>query len=173
MIWADLHSRRLVIKKMLVDYCDTPVLQEVVGWLNNPHVVKFSELRHKRHTVISQEAYLLLLLGKDLYLGLWHEDQLIGTMTAYLDEPNETTNVGILIGDQSKWGHGFGLEAWKAVCDHLLGNGYRKIEAGCMSCNRAMMSICSDYGMMEEGRLEDHFLYHGVPMDMVIWGKLL
>jgi RimJ/RimL family protein N-acetyltransferase len=100
------------------------------------------------------------------------DELLIGTMTAHVDKPNRIADVGIMIGDQSFWGKGFGYDAWSSVCDWLLSNGTRKIEAGCMSCNRSMMSICSHYGMMEEGRLEDHFLYHDVPMDLVMWGKL-
>jgi RimJ/RimL family protein N-acetyltransferase len=172
MIWSDIQTERMAIRRILIDHCDTPLVRDVVGWINNPAVVLFSELRHKRHTVLEQEMYIMLHQGADLYLGLWLDDSLIGTMTAHIDEPNKVVNVGILIGDQSKRGQGLGGEAWKAVCDQLLKNGYRKIEAGCMSCNRPMMSICSRYGMMEEGRQEDHFLYRDNLMDLVHWGKL-
>lgn len=147
-------------------------MKEMIGWLNNPLVVRFSEQRHKLHTMETQMDYILSFKGDDLLLSIIHERTMIGTISARIDGANKVANVGIMIGDHAKWGFGFGFDAWKGLCDHLLENGTRKIEAGCMVCNVSMMSICSRYGMMEEGRQEDHFLYYEVPMDLVHWGKL-
>jgi ribosomal-protein-alanine N-acetyltransferase len=167
----DIKTSRLDIKQIHIDYCDTPFTREVVGWINNPLIVRFSELRHRRHTCEGQERYINSFKDGSVYLGIWYAQQLIGTLSVHMDAPNKTANVGILIGDHARWGMGFGLEAWNAVVDRLLDEDVRKVETGCMSCNISMMSICHRSGMVEEGRQEGHFLYHDVPMDLVHWGK--
>lgn len=172
-MWELIHTKRLSIKSIGTIDATDPVLREIVGWLNNPLVVRFSEQRHRKHTIKSQSIYMSLFNNMDYYLGIYlDEDILIGTATVLQDAPNRTANIGIMIGDHSIWGFGYGYEAWLAICDRILGGVTRKVEAGCMACNTSMMSICSRYGMMEEGRQEDHFLYHDVPMDLVHWGKI-
>jgi [ribosomal protein S5]-alanine N-acetyltransferase len=149
-------------------------IREIVGWLNNPVVTQFSEQRHYHHTIKTQQDYMFnTFIGADQYLGLYLNGRLIGTMAIHTDFPNKVSNVGLMIGDTACWGQGLGYEAWQAVCDRLFENNVRKIEAGCMACNHSMMSICSHYGMMEEGRQEDHFLHHDIPVDLVHWGKII
>ena len=166
----DIPAARTAIKTFSAH--DT-ALREVVGWLSNPEVVKFSEQRHRRHTIDTQRAYIKSFGPSDHYFGVYLSQggSLIGTVSVHSDTDNGVANIGILIGDKMYWKQGYGLEVWAAVCNKML-TIFRKIEAGCMSCNFGMMSICSNYGMMEEGRQEDHFLYHDVPMDLVHWGKI-
>jgi len=167
---TQITSEHLIIKE--IDYDNDQTFKEIVGWLNNPLVVRFSEQRHHRHTVETQKDYISHMICEGVYRVIYYEDKLIGTISAHLDDHNRVANVGIMIGDHSKWGLGLGHEAWNVFCDALLKTNIRKIEAGCMICNRSMMNICSKYGMMEEALLEDHFLYHEVPMSLVMWGKL-
>jgi len=150
---------------------DETILRSMVGWLNDPIVVRYSEQRHHRHTMASQCLYIDMFMDENYLLLLYDEDTLIGSATIFADVPNQTANIGLMIGERSMWGKGLGNEAWQAVCDRTLADGYRKVEAGCMACNVSMMCICSHYGMMEEGRQEDHFLCNGQPTDLVHWGK--
>lgn len=146
-------------------------IREMIGWLNNPLVVRFSEQRHKTHTIQSQMNYIMSFVENDVLFSIIHERVIIGTISFRIDGPNQVANVGIMIGDHSKWGMGFGFEAWKGLCDKLLEGGVRKIEAGCMACNRSMMSICSRYGMSEESRQDDHFIWRDCLIDLVHWSK--
>jgi len=158
--------------RMISAPTEESILRSMVGWLNDPIVVRYSEQRHQQHTIMSQYRYIEMFSDGNYLLAIYYDSHtLIGTATIFVDEPNKVANIGIMIGDHSKWGIGLGNEAWAAVCDRCLDNGYRKVEAGCMSCNVSMMSICSHYGMMEEGRQEDHFLINGQPTDLVHWGK--
>ena len=151
---------------------DEASMREIVGWLSNAETIRYSEQRWQHHTISTQLEYIRSLAEQDVYLAIYCAQIMIGTISAHIDPYNQIANVGILIGDASTWGKGFGNEAWKAFCDSLLKeSGYRKVEAGCMACNVAMMSICSHYGMMEEGRQDDHFLCRGVAVDLVHWGK--
>lgn len=148
-------------------------LREIIGWLNNPEVVKYSEQRHQHHTLETQLAYIQSISPGDLYLAIYQDGIMIGTALAAIDLDNMVANVGIMIGCASKWRQGLGYEAWEGVCDHLLKDFtlIRKVEAGCMACNAGMMGICSHYGMMEEGRQDDHFSVNGSYTDLVHWGK--
>lgn len=166
-----LPTKRLQIGLVQTIPYDSPVHKEIIGWLNDPNIVRYSEQRHHKHTIATQTEYVDSLGEDDLYLSINQDKIMIGTMSVHVDKHNSVANVGIMIGDPSKWGHGYGFEAWKAVCDRLLGT-YRKVEAGCMVCNLGMMGVCSHYGMMEEGIREDHFIYNGHPIDLIHWGKI-
>jgi RimJ/RimL family protein N-acetyltransferase len=169
-----IKSKRLLLTPMVPD---ERIARTMVGWLNDNEITKYSEQRHIKHTVRSQMSYMrrasryLWGLSTTCLWGIWRMDGvcIIGSITATFDAPNDIANIGILIGDKENMGRGYGYEAWEALCDHLP---VRKIEAGCMAINRPMMSICSKYGMMEEGRQEDHFIVGDTTCDLVHWGKL-
>src|SRR6059058_2556121 len=103
--------------------------ERYVGWLNDPEVVRYSEQRHRSHTLESCRAYaasfrdgpnhLWAIVARDPTLG--H----VGNINAYVDVPNGVADVGILVGERGVWGRGYGLEAWRAVSDWLLGAGIR------------------------------------------------
>jgi ribosomal-protein-alanine N-acetyltransferase len=80
-------------------------------------------------------------------------------------------NMGILIGDKSVWGKGFGTEAWCAVMKYLFDHGIRKVEAGFALPNTGMRRICNKSGMKYEGSRPDHFLIDGKPEYLDLYGK--
>ncbi|HXC40619.1 MAG TPA: GNAT family N-acetyltransferase [Burkholderiales bacterium] len=141
-----------------------------VAWLNDPEVVRFSEQRHRAHTLESCREYwqsfagtphfFWAMVAKEASLG--H----IGNMNAYVDAPNGVADVGILIGERTSWGRGYGLEAWTAVCRFLLGSGLRKITAGTLATNTGMLTIMDRAGMVEDGRRALQCLWEGSPVDI-------
>jgi [ribosomal protein S5]-alanine N-acetyltransferase len=165
-------NRRVPIYLSAVEDDDEASLREIVGWLNDPCVVKYSEQRHKAHSLKTQKEYLKSFRLQDVYWGVWTGNQLIGTITAYVDVHNAVANVGIMIGDKSYWGKGVGYQTWERACGHLMDIApIRKIEVGCMDRNGAMVAICQKYGMVEEGRQNDHFIFEGGTADLIHWGK--
>jgi|SRR5882672_2205423 len=163
----------------LVPYLAGHVTDEHVAWLNDPEVVKYSEQRHKKHTLESQHAYVNKMNHSE-ETKIWailcstkpnSEGSTIGTITAYIDQHNKVAEVGIMIGDKASWGKGYGTEAFKAVCDWLAAKGMRKIEAGLMSSNLAMQKVCLNSGMVLEGEKADHFLLNGAPEDVLLFGR--
>lgn len=143
-----------------------------VGWLNDPETMKFSEQRHRRHDLESCRAYLASFEGSPNYFwaimetasGLGH----IGNINAYIDTHNGVGDIGILIGDRSAWGHGYGSEAWIRVCEFLLADvKLRKVTGGTLAANKGMLAIMHRAGMREDGRRERHALVDGAAIDMV------
>jgi len=156
----------------LVPFSPRHITDRYVGWLNDPAVVRFSELRHRRHTRRSCRGYL-----DDMRAGghgFWaiHADlpptRHIGNIAAYIDRANEVAEVSILIGERAAWGRGIGSTAWSLVVEWLLGSaGIRKVAAGTMAANEAMVRIMERSGMAIEARFQDHYLLEGKPVDVV------
>jgi RimJ/RimL family protein N-acetyltransferase len=164
-----LDTKRLT----LVPFADAHLTERYVGWLNDPEVVRYSEQRHRRHTVESCRAFvrsfadgpshLWAIVAKDKALG--H----IGNINSAVDAPNRVADVAILIGEKKAWGQGLGAEAWTAVVDYLLGpGGMRKVTAGTMAENEAMLKIMRKAGMIEEGLRRRQFILDGREVDIVL-----
>ena len=164
---TEIHTARLRIMEPRMS-----LAKLYVSWLNDPEIVKYSEQRHRQHTDYTQINYMYENEGA--YHGIFLTDNAetpIGTITAHIDIHNKVANVGIMIGDKSQQNKGYGYEAWKALCDDLLSNGIRKVEAGCMEINRPMRKICGKYGMSVEAVVPDHFLYEDMAVDKFLFGK--
>jgi len=159
---------------LLIPYTASMVTDQHVGWLNDADVVRYSEQRHKKHTLESQHEYLNKFpVGDHIWLirpMTWVD---IGTITAHVDIHNRVANMGILIGEKDKWGKGYGTEAWNAVMFWLFSTGIRKVEAGMMEINMSMRKLCVKAGMRWDGYINDHFIdSYGDTRDAVLYGKL-
>jgi len=144
-----------------------------VAWLNDPDVVKFSEQRHQVHTIKGQTAHTKMVAGSlnIYYWDVYHEVDLIGSVSAEIDIHNSIADVGIMIGEKRAWGRGYGKETWQAACGWLLANKVRKIEAGTMEANTPMLSIFHKTGMFYEGERAQHFLLNGRVAGLIQYGK--
>lgn len=144
-----------------------------VEWLNDPEVTKFSEQRHRFHTTTTQVDYInsFHLPSSLCEIVIDAGQRMIGTMSVHIDSPNKVADIGIMIGDKTQWGKGYGAEAWCAVGRGLLMKGIRKIEGGCMASNTAMLKIFTKFGMTLEGRRVGHCLVEDRPIDWVFYGR--
>lgn len=166
------ESRIIETKRLTIfPFSDKFITNEYVGWLNNPEIVRFSEQRHKNHSIESCKDYWLTFSGTLNYFwaitlknkGYEH----IGNINAYVDEPNKTADIGILIGEKTLWSCGFGLEAWNVICLFLINEIHiRKITAGTMSSNTGMIRIFTKSGMIEDGRRLRQCILDGKEVDV-------
>ena len=164
----------IVTKRLTLKPPSDESIPKVVGWLNDKDIMRYSEQRHKLHTADLQRVYLLVMAAPPhKYMEIHYGNALIGTISAHVDEYNSVANVGILIGEKKVWGKGFGTEAWKAFCDHLLKSGIRKIECGCMGINFGMIHIFRKTGMHHEGSKSGHFLYGDELVNETMWARFL
>lgn len=150
----------------LTPFTEVHLSDSYVGWLNDPEVVRYSELRHSHHDLVECRAYLEDMRAGHHYFWAIHSLRLdglhVGNITAYVDVPNLTANLTILIGDARVRGWGVGRAAWVMATDWLLGEGgLRKVYAGTMAENAPMLCLFEAAGMQVEGRLERHFQLEG------------
>jgi RimJ/RimL family protein N-acetyltransferase len=146
--------------------------QRYVSWLNDPEVVRHSEQRHRAHSLESCRAYVESFA--DSPSGLWamltRQGGHVGNVTATVDAPNAVAELGILIGERSHWGRGLATQAWTALADHIFrARGLRKLVAGAMAENAAMLRVAEKLGMRQDGRRARHFLLDGREVDAVLF----
>jgi len=163
-----LKTTRLTLAPPLIH--DQMNVDHYLKWLCNEQVIRFSEQRHRKHTIENQRDYLRSFDGDNQIWEITRNAIPIGTITSYRNPPNSTANLGIMVGEPTVWGQGYGSEAWDAVCKYLFEDGIRKIEAGCMSNNHAMRGVLSKCGFEFEATLPNYFLLDGKPEDMVYYG---
>lgn len=135
-----IYTDRLIIEP----FNDSLITPEYIGWLNDKHITRYSEQRHKIHTVDSCTEYLNWMnASANLFYAIKTKDPAahIGNLSVYYSTHNSTADVAILLGGRPYWGHGYGFEAWLALINHLEKSGVRKITAGTMRCNTGMLKI--------------------------------
>jgi RimJ/RimL family protein N-acetyltransferase len=147
-----------------------------IAWLIDPEVVKYSEQRHRMHNLKSQLRYVDDFSGDSHLWGIYlaASGDHIGNISATHDANNNVSDVGIIIGEKQCWGLGMGAEAWKAACGWLIDpicGKIRKLEAGCMRENEAMVKIIRGSGFADEGERKSHFLLDNRPVGMLLFGR--
>lgn len=164
----DIRSDRLVLRP----FSETHLSERYLGWLNNRKLMSFSEQRHRIHTLETCRKYLSSFSGSSNYFwaieevknGLDH----IGNMNAYVDIHNKVADIGILIGEVQAQKKGYGLEAWQAVMSFLFKEiGIRKVSAGSVSANLAMIKLMKSAGMMNDGIRVRQYVIAGKEEDII------
>jgi RimJ/RimL family protein N-acetyltransferase len=146
-----------------------------IGWLNDPDVVRFSNQRFLAHDRESCLRYLASFEGTDnLFMSarLLSDDRPVGTLTAYVSTHHGTVDVGIMIGDKSVWGMGYGQDAWNTLTNWLLcRKDIRKLTAGTLACNYGMIKLMERSGMTLEAVRKAQEMVEGRPEDILHYAK--
>ncbi len=160
---------------VLHTFGEPDITPDYLSWLNDPAVVRFSNQRFRRHDRSSSLDYLSSFAGSDnlfVAIRLARGDRMVGTMTAYVDRHHGTADMGLLLGERSLWGKGYGLEAWSLLMSYLFETrGLRKITGGALRCNVAMVKIMERSGMHLEGTRVAQELVEGEPQDVLYFAK--
>ena len=104
-------------------------------------------------------------------------DMFIGTAKLnYLDQAgltHRTADVGIMIGDRGCWGTGMATDALRTICRYGFDTlGVRKLTAGAIAGNDAVIKAFLRIGFIEEGRLRQKVCVAGDYQDHVLLGCL-
>jgi RimJ/RimL family protein N-acetyltransferase len=102
--------------------------------------------------------------GKDMYhfvICLLADDRPIGTIgLEEIDHANGSAAVGIMIGEQSLWGHGLGTDAMNALVDFAFGElRLERVWLHVYDYNERGRRSYEKAGFRAEGRLR-HAIYH-------------
>lgn len=150
--------------------CDN-LNDKYLGWLQNFELMQFSNQRFLKHSFESCRAYFASFLNtENLFLAIYHEDNFIGTMTAYRSFEHSTADIGLLISSEVH-GKGLGKDAWATLMAHLLSTGTRKVTGGTVRCNVAMVKIMEGCGMQSDGVRVGQELIKGEAQDILHFAK--
>ncbi|MCB0154381.1 MAG: GNAT family N-acetyltransferase [Anaerolineae bacterium] len=152
-------------------------LPRFVTWVNDPEVIHhlrvmvplsledetawYEQQRQDKTTL----NFSIVITADNTHIGS------IGLMK--IDQHNQQAELGILVGDKSKWGQGYGPEAIGLMVDfafrHLnLHRVYLLVDASHPKAVRAYRTC----GFVEEGRLRDNIFRHGRFEDHLIMSIL-
>ncbi|WP_293751054.1 GNAT family protein [uncultured Paraglaciecola sp.] len=154
-----LCGKRITLKK----FSKKDITPEYIAWLNSKVIMKHSHQRLSVHNAMSCMQYVdSFCMTDNLFLSIYVEELLVGTMTAYISIEEKIADLGVLVGDRM-WGKGIGYEAWQTLMDYLLLQEFR-VTAGTVPSNIAMKKIAMRSGMKSQG--EDYLeeVINGVTM---------
>lgn len=159
----------------LVPFSIEHIKDKYVSWLNDPYIVRYSNQRFQKHTIESCKQYLNSF--ENTSNRFWaiekiHNDELLGTLTMYINDHHLTADIGILIGVSSSWGSGFGREAFGLAINFLLSTvKLRKVTAGTLAVNEGMIKVFKHCDMTLEATRKDQELLDGKPVDILYFSK--
>jgi len=158
----------------LIPFDQRHLNERYVRWLNDPEVTRFSELRHRRHTLEDGRHFVERLAGGGHWLFAIHFDRgcgesvHVGNLAVYFDRPNQTAEMSILIGEKEHWGKGVGASAWRiATLRVFKETNVYKIWGGTLAGNLAMIGTMTGIGMVPDGIQRAHMLWNDQRMDVV------
>ena len=172
-----MHQDRIICitERIVIGFFDeNHITSEYLKWINDKDMMIFSEQRHQNHNVESCISYLTSFKESDNYFIAIenHHGQLYGTMTVYRDVNNNIADLGIMIGAEEARGEKIAQEAWTEVLKWVEQKFFpRKITAGCMSVNKAMLRIMEKSGMEPDGIRKNHYSWEGQNVDVVYMAK--
>lgn len=162
-------------KVRLSPFQSSDITATYLGWLNDPRVVRYSNQRFHQHTTETSRRYLSTFVGSaNHFLAICDRNSatLIGTLTIYRNIHHGTADIGILVGDPSTWGRGFGMDAFRSVAEALeLSGQVRKLTAGTLALNQGMVRIMERAGFELEATRHGQELLEGQPVDVVYYAR--
>ena len=153
---------------LLIPFATRHLSSRYVSWLNNPEVVRYSEQRHRIHTLESCRAFVSRFgSGPDRLWAIEVGGIHVGNITAIVNVPNGTAEINILIGESGKWCSGIGTESCREAINAMLDAGYRKIWMETLSCNLPMLRVMNKIGLVADGVTRRHFVVDGLEVDAI------
>lgn len=131
-----------------------------LGWLRDHEVVSTLNLPRYLETPVPYEEVAeycrnLMRSPGDLFFAihLAGNGDFIGTAKAgHINHYAGTADIGIMLGRKDLWGQGLATDALAALCHHLFADtGLRRLTAGVMAINPAMICVFEKLGFRREG----------------------
>ncbi len=151
---------------------------EYVNWMNDSQVVQFLESRFKKYVLSDIQKYISSFENDadNVFLAIIvkESEKHIGNIKiGPINREHNFADVGIMIGNKTQWGKGYGTEAVK-IATHYAFEKLRlhKLMAGCYADNRGSSRTFLKAGYVQEGIRKKKFLYNGKYVDELIFGVL-
>ncbi len=126
---------------------ESDISESFVLWLNDPEVNEFLEVRHNPPNLETQKEYVKACRQSltKAYLGIFKQDEsLIGSVT--LNSRETSVEIGLMIGEKSLQGKGFGTEVVETVSQWAREQGFKEITAGYLQENKRSARLFEKLG---------------------------
>jgi RimJ/RimL family protein N-acetyltransferase len=158
-----IYLRELTVADATPEYCH---------WLNDAEVNKFLETR--KSTLEDLREYISRKISDPncFFLGVFNKnnDEHIGNVKLELvDKKKKRFDFGILIGNKSYWGQGFGLEAIRLTIDYAFKQlQFNEIELGVIKDNERARRAFTTAGFRPFAVREKSIDHNGVLYDAIM-----
>jgi RimJ/RimL family protein N-acetyltransferase len=148
-------------------------------WLNDLEVVKpiaspillkeknsdFIDESFARFTAKNCQGFFIKDLSDKKFIGTAKLDK--------IDFYNKSAEIGIMIGDKTKWGKGIALQVWKLLMDHAFSElKVHRLWGGTNANNEAMKKVFLKTGFKQEGFLRDACVIDGKYVGVYLYSIL-
>ena len=156
------------------NFIRSDISERYLSWLNNPEHMQYSTQRFFDHTFDSTLSYLESFTNSsNHFFSIKVGQELVGTATLYVNSAYRTASPGILIAPEHA-GKGFGKQAWKLLIDDVpMQLGIRKVAAGTLEVNKAMIRLFENSNMEFEAKLIGEGIFNDTPTDVLLYRKFL
>ena len=165
-------------KISLIPFKKESISERYIGWLNDPEVNRFLEVRFVHQTYETVLAYVSSFYG-DAEKYMWgvypnNTDNLIGTATlSNIVRHHGSGIIGLMIGEKEYWGKGYGTEIIKLVVDYAFKKlSLHKVTAGAVAANKSSIKAFQKASFEIEGRAKSHLHLDGKYYDAVYLGRI-
>lgn len=156
----------------LLTFETTHLTKKYVSWLNDANIVKYSQQRHKKHSLISCKKYYDEQQSSNNYfLAIELEDEKsthVGNIGIAVDNNNKIADLAIIV-CKSVWGLGIGSRAWilalNSIFEHL---DIRMVTCETMAINQPMINLIKRSKMKINATLPKRFIFEGKEVDKVV-----
>ena len=175
MFFPDIFLENLVLRNI----ASVDVSTDYVGWLNNPTINQFLEVRHQEITLESQKKFVddVNSSTDSSLFGIFLRGSLmVGTIKIGPINPfHRSAQIGILIGALEYHGKGIATEAIGGLCSAFKNaNLVRKANAGVLYPNLGSIKAFEKNGFIREGIRKQQYLdSNDLGIDEILLGKLL
>ena len=156
----EFESTRLYFRELN----ENDVSPKYVGWLNNPEVNRYLEVRHTFHTIENCKSFVRSMnTSEENYLfGMFFNQgrEHIGNIKiGFINSYHNRAEISLFIGADHLWGKGLATEAILRITSWGFEFiGLSKIEAGCYSENIGSLKAFLKAGYQVEGFFRCHSL---------------
>lgn len=153
------------------------VSERYVSWMEDPEVLQYLESRWTRHTLDSIREYVRMVnSSKDDYLfGIFAKEfgHIGNIKIGSINWLHRFGDVGLLIGDCSARGRGFGTEAIRLATRYAFEElNLNKLTAGMYASNTPSFKAFLKAGYRQVGFFEKHWFWKGEYRDGFLMEKL-
>ena len=162
-----LETPRLLLYAMTAEHCS----EQYRSWLHDKEVTRFLETGMFPTSIEQLQAFVHDISQKPvLFLAIYTKTDNKHIGNVKIDSINRihgTAEYGILMGDKTAWGKGYGREASEVLFDHCFKRLHlRKITLGVVADNTAAVQLYYKMGFELEGTYKQHCFYDGAYRDI-------
>lgn len=157
-----------------LDLADAPIL---TTWMNDPEVTRYL-LAHRPLMLLAEEAFLRKMSEseRDMALGIVvrEPEQFIGVTGFHqFDARNRHVQFGIILGEKSAWGKGYGTEATRLMVRYAFDTlNQNRVWLHVYEYNERAVRMYQKVGFRMEGRLRQDTFRDGRYWDTFVMAVL-